>query len=75
MSHWSGSRPLTSAIPLIVGSQGPPLGYPVVLCCGDAAVLDLWICALHMLQEFIDMMGVGVGRLKALVLGLVSNWV
>lgn len=59
-------RLLASAIP-----TGTPLGYPVaVLCHGDPAALYLQIWPLHMLQQFIDEVDVGVGQIIALVLGL-----
>ena len=36
LSHWSGCRPLASAIPSILGPTGTPLGYPVAtLSHGD----------------------------------------
>lgn len=49
-----------------------PLGYPVVaLCYGDSAAFDLQDQALHVRQQFIDGVNIGVGHLKTLGLGLV----
>ena len=48
-----------------------PLGYPVVaLCCGDPVTLNLQDWPLHILQQFINGINVGVSQLKALDLGL-----
>lgn len=63
-------RPLVSAAPLIMGFTGDPLGYPDVLCHGDTDVLDLYVCLLHMLQQFIDSDDVGLEQHTVLVLGL-----
>jgi hypothetical protein len=44
-----------------------PLGYSAVARYhGDPAALDLQDWSLHMYQQFIDGMVVGVGQLKAL---------
>lgn len=59
-----------------MGSNGIPLGFPVVvLCHGDPVVLDLSVHPLHILQQLIDCVDIGVGQLVALVLGLGSSWV
>lgn len=59
MSHWSDSRPLASATLLIVSSHGAPLRYPVVaLCHGDPVALFLNIQPIHMLQQYIEEVGV-----------------
>ena len=45
--------------------EGTPLGYPVVILChGDLAVSILEDQPLHVLQQFIDKMVVGVGQIK-----------
>ena len=41
----------------------------------DPAVLDLYVCPLHMFQQLTDTVYVGVSQLIALVLGLGGNWV
>ena len=57
---------------------GTPLGYPIVILChGDPVALDLQVRPLHLFQQFIDEVGVGVGYLVILVLvwvvaGLIS---
>ena len=50
-----------------------PLGYPVaVLCHGDQTALNLQDLSLHVFQQIIDGMDVGVGQLITLFLGLGS---
>lgn len=66
MSHWFGSRPLTSATP----HQDSSL---ISCCCldhGDPVVMILQDQPLHTFQKFIDEVDVGVGQLKSLNLGL-----
>lgn len=45
------------------------------LCHGAPAALDLQVMSLHMLQQFIDEVDVGVGHLTVLVLGPSGSWV
>lgn len=45
------------------------------LCDGAPAALNLHVMSLHMLQQFIDEVDVGVGQLTVLVLGLSGSWV
>ena len=53
---------MAAAALMIMGSHGAPLGYPVVvLCHGDPVVLDLYVHPLHVLQQFVDEVDVGVG--------------
>ena len=48
-----------------------PLGYPVfVLCHRDLVTLGLQDWPLHVLQQIIDGVDVGVGQLIGIVLGL-----
>jgi len=70
-SHWSGTKPLASATPSILDSQGTPRRYPVVaLCYGDPAALDLQDQPLRVLQQLTDEVDVRVDPLRALNLGL-----
>ncbi|KAL6031843.1 hypothetical protein STEG23_030819, partial [Scotinomys teguina] len=65
-------------LPLHIGwaLTGAPLRYPVVaLCHGGPSALILLDQFLHVLQQFIDGMGVGLDQLIALVLGLGGNWI
>lgn len=76
-SHWSGSRPLTAAIPWILGSHW---GYSWIsyccLCHRDLVALTLQVQPLRMIQNLIDKVGVGVSYLTALVMGLSDgSWV
>ena len=76
MSYRSDSRALASTTPFILSLTGTPLGYPVLAPChGDPAALDLQACPLHMLQQFIDKVDVGMDQLITWVLGLGGSWV
>lgn len=76
MSHWSDSRLLASATPLILGSHW---GSFCIFC----HCLMLWrFCSFgsaglapSLLYQFINEVDVGVGQLTALVLGLASSWI
>ena len=64
MSHCSDLRPLVSTR-LCKILTGIPLRYPVVaLCHGDYVALDLQGWPLHMLQQCIDGVDVGLAKLK-----------
>jgi hypothetical protein len=55
---------------------GTPLGYPAVaLCHGDPAAFVLQDQPLHVLEQFIHGVDVGVGQPKPLDLGLGGSWV
>jgi hypothetical protein len=67
-NHWFGSRTLTSAT---LDPSKTPLVYPVVtLCYGYSTALDLQNWCLHVFQQLIDGVDVGVGQFRALDLGL-----
>ena len=55
----------------ILNLTGTPLKYTVVaLCHGDPVALNLSDPALHVLQQFINGVDVGVSQFKALDVGL-----
>ena len=73
MSHWSWFKPLASATDQYRSSLGLLWGTLSLPCVMD--ILQLWLCKtgpLHVLQQFIVRVDVGVGQLKALDLGLGS---
>lgn len=70
-------RPLASDALSIVGPHWDSLGYLIVLCHGEPAILGFYVWPLHTLLQFIDKVDIGVGQFIALVLaqvvaGLVS---
>ena len=69
-SCWSGSRPLASGIPPILGPQRN--SYRIACCClshGDPATMVLYGQTRHTLQQVIDEVNVGSARLEALEVG------
>lgn len=71
MNHWSGSRPLASAALSIL----EPFWDSLDILLLPPAALGLQDRSLHVFQQFIDGVDVGVGFLIALVLGLGDIWV
>jgi hypothetical protein len=76
MSHWSGSRPLASAILSVLESHWD---LSLLSCCCPCVLefLQRWICRTNPShpQQFLDGVDVGVGQLKVLTLGLGGSWV
>ena len=74
MSHWSVWSPLVSATLSILG---PHLDFSWVSHCalyhGDLEALVTQDLPLHVLQQVIDGVDVGVSQLKALDLGLCGS--
>ena len=66
MSHRSALSPLVSSILLILGPHWD--SSVVVLCRGDA--FGMQEQPLHMIQQIIDGVNVGLGQFIALILGL-----
>lgn len=65
MTHWSGFKPLASATLSILDSHLTPLRYPVVgLCLGDSAALVMQDLTLHISQQFINGVDVGMTNIK-----------
>lgn len=76
MSDWSGLRSLASTTLWTLGLHWDSLGYLIVASChGDLTVLDLLVWPLHILQQFIDEVGMGEGYLIVLALDLDGSWV
>lgn len=71
VSHWSSSRPLTSGISSVLG---PHQDFSQISgCCPELwRSYGFWSAdqSLHILQQLIDVVDVGVGQLKVLDLGL-----
>lgn len=75
MSHWTGLRLLPSAALSILNSHQHSSQNPVILCPGDPVALLLQVWSLHLLQQFLDRVDVGVNQLKALYLSLDGTWI
>lgn len=68
--------PLISATLLILSPQWTPLRYPIVaLSHRDPVAVNLQIRSLHMLQQIIDEVAVGVEPRITLGLGPSGRWV
>lgn len=75
MSHWTGLRPLPSAALSILNPHQLSSQNPIVLCPGDPTALLLQAWSLHLLQQFLDRVDVGVKQLKAFYLSLDGTWI
>lgn len=75
MSHWTGLRLLPSAGLSILNSHQHSSQNPAILCPGDPAALLLQAWFLHLLQQFLDRVSVGVNQLKVLYLSLDGTWI
>jgi hypothetical protein len=73
VSHWSGSRSLASVTPSILDPHWVFWLSGVSLCHGDPAALAQQNWPFHECQTFPDDRDFGLGRLRALDLGLGGN--
>lgn len=71
MIHWSGLRLRNSTTCSMLATPRTLRGHSVgALCCGHPAALGLWVRFLHMVQQIVDGMDVGLGQVITLGLGL-----
>jgi hypothetical protein len=72
---WSGLRPLVSTTLSILDPHWDSSWTSCCCCDGDLAGLDQQDWSLHVLQQFIDGVDVGLGRLRGLDLVLGRSWI